>query len=53
MVLVNGVMGIGTGWSTFIPPYDLSSIIDIIQKKLTNPSYKANKINPWYRNFQG
>ena len=30
MILVNGVDGIGTGWSTNIPPFNPSDIVEYI-----------------------
>jgi len=33
-VLVNGALGIGTGWSTYIPPFSLSEIIAAVKAKL-------------------
>lgn len=34
MVLVNGAEGIGTGWSTKIPNYDVREIVANIQRML-------------------
>jgi DNA topoisomerase-2 len=33
-LLVNGAQGIGTGWSTKIPPYHLPDIIEHIEMKV-------------------
>ena len=52
MVLVNGALGIGTGFSTSIPLYNPADIIRVIQKKIENPDYKE-EINPWYKGFKG
>ena len=51
MVLVNGMKGIGTGFSTTIPQYNPVDIINNIVYKLKNISYKV--IDPWYRGFTG
>lgn len=51
MVLVNGMKGIGTGFSTSIPQYNPLDIIDNIILKLHNKPYKY--IKPWYNNFKG
>ena len=51
MVLINGMVGIGTGFSTSIPQYSVEEIIDIIKMKLLKKGY--NKIHPKYRGFQG
>ena len=34
MLLLNGSEGIGTGWSTNIPQYNLLQVIDVIKNKL-------------------
>lgn len=34
MVLVNGADGIGTGWSTNIPPYNPLEIIELYRQKI-------------------
>ena len=59
MVLVNGVKGIGTGFSTDIMCYNPHQIIDYIKYKLTlasasvSVSTPAPTINPYYKNFKG
>ena len=45
MVLVNGMVGIGTGFSTNIPSYNPFEIIKNIQSKLNNkPYYMINAV---------
>jgi len=51
MVLVNGMKGIGTGFSTTIPQYNPKDIIKNIQNKLNKLPLKI--IHPWYRGFNG
>lgn len=61
MILVNGTEGIGTGYSTFIPPFKLETIIDNLMQLLqfdeglfkdqSQPEIK--KMVPWYRNYKG
>ena len=53
MVLVNGVKGIGTGFSTDIMCYNPQQIIDYIKYKLAPASASAPTINPYYKNFKG
>jgi DNA topoisomerase-2 len=59
MVLVNGVKGIGTGFSTDIMCYNPQQIIDYLKYKLTpapasGPAHgPAPTINPYYKNFKG
>lgn len=51
MILVNGAKGIGTGFSTTIPPYNPLEIIENVQRKLKGKSMK--EMNPWYQGFEG
>tara|TARA_R110002074_G_scaffold35018_3_gene95831 strand:- start:2098 stop:5442 length:3345 start_codon:yes stop_codon:yes gene_type:complete len=51
VVLINGMVGIGTGFSTNIPQYNPKDIIFNIKNKLSGNKYK--EINPWYKNFTG
>lgn len=50
-VLVNGCEGIGTGYSTFIPPHNPKEIVNNILRVLDNKEPLPMK--PWYRNFNG
>jgi DNA topoisomerase II len=50
-ILINGVKGIGTGFSTNIPNYNPKDIINNIYRMMENK--EVLKINPWYRNFKG
>ena len=51
MILVNGAIGIGTGYSTNIPQFNPSDIArnirDLLDKKQMKP------LVPWYRGFKG
>lgn len=51
MALVNGVEGIGTGWSTNIPMYNPKDIIRVIENKLNGK--RSNRIHPWFKGFKG
>lgn len=51
MVLVNGVDGIGTGYSSNIPQYNPEDIINNIKRMLNNK--KPKNMIPWYRWFKG
>jgi len=51
MVLVNGAMGIGTGWSTSIPNYNPADIIRNIRRKLSGEDWLA--MHPFYRGYNG
>lgn len=52
VVLLNGITGIGTGWSTDIPAYNPYDIIKYVRKLL---NYESNnvQIRPYYRGFKG
>lgn len=51
MVLVNGSEGIGTGWSSSIPNYNPSDIIDNIRRLMKGEEQVP--MVPWYRGFVG
>jgi len=50
-ILVNGTVGIGTGWSTNIPQFNPLDIINNI--KLLMKGESIIPMNPWYRGFTG
>lgn len=52
LVLINGIKGIATGYSTDIPPHDPISIIDWLIERTNNKTPKT-KIIPKYYNFKG
>lgn len=51
MVLVNGAEGIGTGWSTKLPNYDVREVVANLKRMLCDedPVYMM----PRYKNFKG
>jgi len=51
MILVNGAKGIGTGFSTTIPPFNPKDIINNIKNKLKKEKYEP--MAPWYQGFEG
>jgi DNA topoisomerase-2 len=51
MILINGAEGIGTGFSTYIPPYNPLDVLKNIQLKLKGKPMKD--IDPWYQGFNG
>jgi len=51
MVLVNGMNGIGTGFSTTIPKHDIIDVIKNMKKKIKNVSYGT--IAPHVNGFKG
>lgn len=56
-ILINGAIGIGTGFSTNIPCYNPTDIIRILKEACVKsaPSIDAAniKLDPWYRGFTG
>ncbi|GAB6028206.1 DNA topoisomerase 2-alpha [Chamberlinius hualienensis] len=51
MLLVNGAEGIGTGWMTKIPNYDVRQIVDNLRKMINGEEPKP--MIPSYKNFRG
>jgi len=51
IVLINGASGIGTGFSTSIPPFNPDDIIKNIKNIINGDS--LIEMVPWYKNFKG
>jgi len=51
MVLVNGAHGIGTGYSTEIPCFNIKDIIKNIKRIINDKS--VGVLEPWYKGFKG
>jgi DNA topoisomerase-2 len=51
MILVNGCEGIGTGYSTYIPPYNPKEIIENIYRIMDEK--QPLKMDPYFRGFNG
>ena len=51
MILVNGAKGIGTGFSTTIPPFNPKDIMKNVKNKLNKKPYES--MAPWYQGFEG
>ena len=51
MILVNGTQGIGTGFSTKIPPYNPVEIINNLKRMIKAKSFK--QMDPWWQGFEG
>lgn len=51
MVLVNGIIGIGTGYSTTIPSYNPLDLCDWVEAWLSETP--TPELVPWYRGFTG
>jgi len=52
LLLVNGSQGIGTGWSTYIPPHNPLTVLDYIRNKLDDET-NLTAIEPYIRGFTG
>mgnify|MGYP005844220005 CR=1 FL=1 len=52
LLLINGSQGIGTGWSTLIPPFDPEDILDYIRAKLDGKN-ELLEIRPFAKGFTG
>lgn len=53
MVLVNGALGIGTGFSTNIPCYNPKDIMSVVRQIIAGESVEGKDLTPWYRGFNG
>ena len=51
MILINGAKGIGTGYSTTIPCFNPTDILNSIIKRMDGKPFK--NLKPWYNNFKG
>ncbi|OCH88973.1 type II DNA topoisomerase [Obba rivulosa] len=51
MILINGVEGIGTGWSTSIPSYNPEDIVANIRRLMAGEEQVP--MLPWWRGFRG
>lgn len=51
MILVNGAQGIGTGFSTKVPPYNPLEIIQNLKNIINNKPFEP--IDPWWQGFEG
>jgi DNA topoisomerase II len=55
LILVNGALGIGTGFSTTIPCYNPRDIVAVLKRMLAGELVSSTEcdLKPWYRGFQG
>ena len=51
LVLINGAEGIGTGWSTTIPCYNPTDIVDNLRRLMKGEELVP--MSPWWRGFKG
>jgi DNA topoisomerase-2 len=54
MLLVNGARGIGTGYSTYIPPCNPNVLLKALREWLEDgKSLSSVEIQPWFKGFNG
>jgi DNA topoisomerase-2 len=54
MLLVNGARGIGTGYSTYIPPHNPTELKSMLQSWLTGTQDALDRpLKPWFKGFKG
>ena len=53
MVLVNGVSGIGTGFSSSIPPFHPMKLVEYLRARLDESASAPLPLTPYYENFKG
>jgi DNA topoisomerase-2 len=53
MILVNGAIGIGTGFSTNIPCYNPLDIVRVLKHLLSGVEDIIDDLIPWYNGFKG
>jgi len=49
-VLLNGTEGIGTGWSTFVPPFHPADVVANVRRCLAGEPLAP--MQPWFRGFK-
>jgi len=55
MLAINGSLGIGTGFSTDIPPHNPRQVLDLLRNRLVGEatSLSGEVLNPWWIGFKG
>jgi DNA topoisomerase-2 len=55
MLLINGCVGIGTGFSTDVPPHDPADIVNLLKERLNGKRETLNNIalRPYWLGFKG
>jgi DNA topoisomerase-2 len=51
--LINGISGIGTGFSSSIPAYNPKDVVQYLKSKLNNTEYVGGEFIPYYEGFRG
>lgn len=55
LLALNGCVGIGTGFSTGIPPYNPADIVSLMRSRLSGklPTLADRDLDPWWVGFKG
>ena len=53
LVLVNGAKGIGTGWSTAVPPHHPLHVVARVRQWIAGGEGAVEPLEPWFRGFRG
>ena len=53
MLLVNGSVGIGTGYSTEILPYNPKDLVSCLKRRLSGDLLDSISLTPWWDGFKG
>jgi DNA topoisomerase-2 len=55
MLAINGSLGIGTGFSTYIPPHNPKDIVALMRARLNGglPTLAGRALDPWWWGFRG
>ncbi len=55
MLLINGCIGIGTGFSTDVPAYNPADLVNVLRRRLTGTlrEFSGLKLKPWYHGYRG
>jgi len=55
MVVINGCVGVGTGYSTKIPPYNPEQIVALLRARLEGSldTLRGRALDPWWSGFKG
>jgi len=55
LLAINGCVGIGTGFSTDIPPHNPVEVVELLRNRLEgrSTSLKGETLNPWWVGFRG
>lgn len=51
--LLNGARGIGTGWSTAIPPHHPIEVVDAVRSRILDETFQSKPLMPWFRGYEG